>query len=62
MGLSMSLSVPLLGGNSPLVQTAMTNAGIPMWGFGLYVLTVLLLAGVLALRMPETAHMPLRIA
>jgi MFS family permease len=62
MGLSMALGVALLGGTSPLVQTAMTNAGIPLWGFGLYVLTVLLLAGVLALRMPETAHMPLRIA
>lgn len=60
MGLSMALGVALLGGTSPLVQTAMTNIGIPLWGFGLYVLTVLLLAGFLAVRMPETAHKPLR--
>lgn len=59
VGLPLAIGVALLGGTSPLIQTAMTSIGTPLWGFGIYVLVILVIGSWSAFSLRETAHDPL---
>lgn len=59
VGVPLAIGVAVLGGTSPLVQNAMSACGIPLWGFGFYVLAVLAVGAACAISFRETAHQPL---